>query len=210
MIIIADDTFVERHKFHDIGYLNEGNYLEICKVFSVIKTTELSELVKLLPQCELFCNHKSLQLYNAAAMALNTEDNVKYRESLLIKIAQSNIPHVEFSRGLETNFEAKKIDKDLFYTNLKALLDYYIENKRIEERILFFGENFQEMEKLSIIKNMMAAIREMPLDDFVGNASIENGLAILYPAQKTTEVIERWRNDKFSKSDIIREINNKI
>ena len=46
MIIIVDDTFVDRHNFHDIRYLNEDKYVHVCNVYSKIKTTELSLLVK--------------------------------------------------------------------------------------------------------------------------------------------------------------------
>ncbi|MBK7095609.1 MAG: hypothetical protein IPH57_11355 [Saprospiraceae bacterium] len=173
MVIIIDDTFIDRHKFHDIEYLKEARYQAICKVFSIVKTTEISQIIRLLPDCNVFCNHKTLQLYNNSGLPLNIEDNTKYRESLLNHIGQSSIQRIEFSRGLETNYETKKIDKDLFYTNLKPFLDYQIENNIFEPKIIFWGNNFQEKERLTIIQNMLLQIRMVNIQEFQNNSAIK-------------------------------------
>ena len=110
MIIIVDDTFIDRHKYHDVSYLNETKYANICTVYTLVKTIDLASLVKQLSGCQLFCNHKTLQLFNAESKALNIEDNSKNREALINKVIQLNLPRVEFSRGLETNYEAKNKD----------------------------------------------------------------------------------------------------
>jgi len=65
MIIIFDDTFIDRHKYHDVSYLNENKYANICKVYTIVKTIDLASLVNQLSGCQLFCNHKTLQLFNA-------------------------------------------------------------------------------------------------------------------------------------------------
>lgn len=210
MVIIIDDTFVDRYKFHDIEYLNEKQYQEICKVFSIVKTTEISQIIKLLPRCSVFCNHKTLQLFNNAGFPLNIEDNTKYRESLLNNIGQSPIHRIEFSRGLETNYETKKIDKELFYTNLKPFLDYHLGNNRIEPKILFWGPNFQEQERLTIIKNMLIQIRMVNISEFQKNTAIKKGLGILYPENDVKKIVERWIESQFSKNEIIQEINKNI
>ncbi len=138
MIIIVDDTFIDRYKFQNVDYLKESRYTDVCNILSLIKTTELAALVNMIPKCKLFCNHKTLQLYNREGKALNVGENSKYRETLLNEVSKEKILRIEFSRGLETNFEVKKIDKDLFYSNLKSFLDYYIDNKKVEEKILFW------------------------------------------------------------------------
>lgn len=210
MVIIIDDTFIDRHKFHDIEYLKEEQYQAICKVFSIVKTTEISQILKLLPDCSVFCNHKTLQLYNNAGLPLNIEDNTKYRESLLNNIKQSSIQRIEFSRGLETNYETKKIDKDLFYTNLKPFLDYQIEINILETKILFWGNNFQEKERLTIIQNLLIQIRMVSIHEFKNNSAIIKGLSVLYSQQDITKTIERWVNSQLSKNEIIQEINKNL
>jgi hypothetical protein len=210
MVIIIDDTFIDRHKFHDIEYLKEERYQAICKVFSIVKTTEISQIIRLLPDCKIFCNHKTLQLYNNSGLPLNIEDNTKYRESLLNNIGHSSIQRIEFSRGLETNYETKKIDKDLFYTNLKPFLDYHLENNIFESKIIFWGNNFQEKERLTIIQNMLLQIRMVNIQEFQHNSAIKIGLSVLYPKQDITKTIERWINSQLSKNEIIQEINKNI
>ncbi len=210
MIIIADDTFIDRYKFHDVDYLNEPNYSKVCKLLYKIKTIDIEDIEKRLPFCEFFCNHKTLQLYDVNDHALDNDNNRIQRENLLNKVTLANIQRIEFSRGLETNIEVKKIDKDLFYSNLKAFLDFFIEKNEIEPKILFWGENFKERERMSIIQMMLIQIRMLSIDAFLTNAEIIKGLHILYPQQNAKEIIERWRKIQLTKSDIITEINNQI
>ena len=210
MIIIVDDTFIDRHKYHDVSYLKDAKYSNICTVYTKVKTIDLSSLVKQLSGCQLFCNHKTLQLYNIEGNALNIEDNSKNREALINKVTQLNIPRVEFSRGLETNYEAKKIDKDLFYSNLKSLLDYFITNNSIEPKILFWGDSFKEKEILAFIQKMMNEIRITEVNNFKTNTVIKEGLNILYPQLTNEQVIDRWVAKQLNKNEIVREINNQI
>lgn len=210
MVIIVDDTFIDRHKFHDIEYLNESRFQKICKIFTIIKTMEIKQILESLTYCKVFCNHKTLQLYNNAGIPLNIEDNTKYRETLLNKVEHSSIQRIEFSRGLETNYETKKMDKDLFYTNLRPFLDYQIEKNIIEPKILFWGNNFKEKERLTIIQNMLMQIRMVNINEFQNNSAIIKGLSILYPEQDLTKSIERWIVSQLSKNEIIEEINKTI
>ena len=210
MIIIVDDTFIDRHKYHDVSYLNETKYANICTVYTLVKTIDLASLVKQLSVCQLFCNHKTLQLFNTESKALNIEDNSKNREALINKVIQLNLPRVEFSRGLETNYEAKKIDKDLFYSNLKSLLDYFINNNTIEPKILFWGDSFKEQEKLFLIQRMMIEIRITSIENFKTNPIIKEVLNILYPQLTYEQVIDVWVTKQFNKNEIVREINNQI
>ncbi|MBL0065536.1 MAG: hypothetical protein IPP38_11105 [Bacteroidetes bacterium] len=210
MIIIVDETFIDRHKYHEVSYLNDIKYANLCTVYTMVKTIDLASLVKQLSGCQLFCNHKTLQLFNAEGNALNIEDNSKNREALINKVTQLNIPRVEFSRGLETNYENKKIDKDLFYYNLKSLLDYFINNNSIEPKILFWGNSFKEKEKLDFIQKLMIEIRITELENFKTNRVIKYGLDFLYPKLTNEQVIDRWVKKKLNKNEIVKEINNQI
>ena len=207
MVIIVDDTFINRYKFHDIEYLKAEQYQKVCKIFTIVKTTEIVQILQSLPHCKVFCNHKTLQLYNNAGIPLSIKDNTKYRESLLNKVEQSSTQRIEFSRGLETNYETRRIDKDLFYTNLKPFLDYFVDNNIVESKILFWGKNFKERERLTIIQNMLLQIRMINIDEFLDNSSIIAGLSILYPEQDLKKTIERWIDSQLSKNEIIQEIN---
>jgi len=210
MIVIVDDTFIDRHKFHDVSFLEKGIYKEICSVFPKIKTTDLPSLTDKLADCKLFCYHKTLQLYSEEGNPLGNDDNIAHRERLINKALNLKIRKIEFSRGLETNFLVKQIDKDLFYSNLKSFLDYFIQYEKVEERILFYGPDFEEQEKLSIIQNMMMRIRSMDIDAFENDEIIEKGISLLYPYEPHNIVLERWIKSHLSKNDIIKEINNQI
>lgn len=210
MIIIVDDTFIDRHKYHDVNYLSETKYANICTVYTMVKTIDLLSLVKQLSGCQLFCNHKTLQLFNAEGKVLDIENNSKNREALINKVTQLNIPRVEFSRGLETNYETKKIDKDLFYSHLKSLLDYFINNNSIEPKILFWGNSFKEKEKLAFIQKMMIEIRITELGNFKNNTVIKDGLDILYPELTNDQVIDIWVEKQLNKNEIVQKINNQM
>ena len=210
MIIIVDDTFIDRSKYNDICYLKEPKYTSICTIYSIIKTTDLFSLVKQLSNCPLFCHHKTLQLFNTKKEPLNIKDNTTNRDTLINKVSQLNIERIEFSRGLETNYKTNKIDKYLFYTNLKPFLDYFIETNTIEPKILFWGESFKEKEKMLIIQKMMMQVRRISLEQFKENLEIEEGLNILYPNQSNEKIIEEWISKQLSENEIILTINNQI
>ncbi len=206
MIIIADETF-DSNKSRDMSYLQDEKYKRVCEIHIEIKTTELRSLIEKIALCKLFCNHKTLQLYNTEKMPLNIEDNTRYRESLLNKVKKAGVPRIEFSGGLETNFYQKQIDKSLFYVNLKAFLNHYIDKNIIETKILFLGEDYREVERLSIINKMFMQIRILKIEHFTTDNDIKEGLKILYPEEDYSKIIERWRKKNVAKNEIIREIN---
>ncbi|MFZ4412586.1 MAG: hypothetical protein ACOYOV_05850 [Bacteroidales bacterium] len=210
MIIIVDDTFDNKHNSGNVKLLNLEEYNDICHIYSRLSNLNIITLVKKLDECELFCNHKSLQIFNKQGNALNEKDNVEIRNSLYNRVELNNIPRIEFSRDLSTNFVARTIDKQLFYSNLKSFLDYYKINNIVETKILFWGENFKDNEKLSIIQNLMFHVRMTEIENFNNNKFIKEGINILFPLSSIEEIIEKWKQDKVSKNEIIREINHKI
>ncbi|HAS43557.1 MAG TPA: hypothetical protein DCS93_23965 [Microscillaceae bacterium] len=209
MIIILDDTFIERHKFNEVDYLQQTPYVEICTIHTEIKTTDLGSLVKTLSQYSLFCYHKTLQLLDAQGKSLNNENNLRSRENLVKKVQDLNIPMIEFSRGLETRFENKQINKDLFYTHLRVLLDYFMNHQQIELKTLFWGADFENVEKMTQVKYLMTQVRLTSLDSLSENESILQGIALIYD-KDATEIVEAWKTKQFSTNDIINEINQQI
>lgn len=210
MIIILDDTFIDRHKFHNVEFLEEDKYKQVCLVYSCLKTTEINNLIKNQSKFDFFGYHKSLQLYNNNSAPLNFEENTRYREILLNKVSTRNISKVEFSRGLETIYESKKIDKDLFYRNLKGFLDYFIKFNNIEPRILFWGLDFQKKENMSVVQKALIQIRLNKIDDFKNNSLIISGIDLIYGENSSKNIINEWVNDSLSKNEIIKKINKKI
>lgn len=210
MIVILDDTFIERHKFHDIEYLNTDKYIHVCTIVTRLKTTEINKLLKNHLQIEFFGYHKSLQLYNNEDIPLKVEENTKFREVLLNNVSKENIDKVEFSRGLETIYDSNKIDKDLFYTNLKAFLDYFIEYNRIEPKVLFWGVNFQKLERIAAIQKALIQMRLTHLENFINNPSITKGLDLIYGENRSKVILSEWLKNNRSKNDIVKIINEKI
>lgn len=207
MIFILDDQF-ELDMIHGKEYLNEVKYQRVCKIFTKIKTIELSQIIKDkdLDNCKLFCNHKTLKIYDLENNPVALEENLKYRESLLNKIDQKHIQRVEFSGGLESNPGTNKISRKEFYKNLKQFLDYYLEKGHIELKILYFGVNFKKQEKLKIIDNLCRLIKNVDIDKYCENREIIDGLNYIYEKKDIKKIIEGWTNSQKSKNDIITEI----
>lgn len=188
MIIIVDDT--SNSKF---DFLNENKYVQRCTLFKIVNLKELEEKIN---DCELFCIHRSI---DNRVEAIN-----------LFKVNKKNIPIIVFTDGQDTNIETNTIRKNLFYSNLKNFLDYYLENQIVETKILYFGVNYKVRDKFTKIQNMFVEIRMNSEDSFINNSSIKEGLSLLYPGISTEEIIESWLKLQLSQSAIIKEINNQI
>lgn len=210
MLIILDDTFVDRHKHHNTDYLWSEKYKNVCKIYSELKTQNINQLLNENQNIRFLGTHKSLQLFNVNGKPLNIEDNSNFREVLLRKLLEKNPLQIEFSGGLETNFDSKKIDKELFYSNLKSFLDYYINNNKIELRILFWGEEFEKIEKMLLLQKMMIQMRIVAISDFKNNSVIKRGVDMVYGKNKSKDIINGWIERNFSANEILVKINNKI
>jgi hypothetical protein len=210
MIIIVDDTFNERHKYNDVSYLCFDNYKQVCKVYEKPFNTELRTIVEELSNCNLFCNHRTLKIINIQGIELKSDEITEIKRNLFHKISSLNIPRIEFSRDLHTNIEAKTIDKNLFYTNLKSFLDFYIVNHIIELKILFYGENFTDIEKLTLVDKIIDEILKVDFSEFKSNQLIINGLNIIFPNKTAELIIDIWFKKEFSKKEIIQFINENI
>jgi len=211
MIIIIDDTFDTRDNFNEVNYLAEEKYKQICKVYDKPTIKDFKEIIKYLQSdCKLFCNHRSLKLFTDNGSKIMSEDALKTKQSLFQEVASSKIPRIEFGRDMHTNYEAKTIDKNLFYSNLKHFLDFFITSNSIELKILYYGENFHEMEKLTLLDKVMDEIIQVDFSEYRSNQLIKTGLNTLFPNKTADEIIEIWRRKEFSKKEIIQFINENL
>jgi hypothetical protein len=208
MILILDDSFTDRKKYQDLTYLEDVKYKDIFDIYEIIKPTDIIQIVSKISASKLVCNHKTLQLFDNGNNALNDKMNLELRENLLTKISKLGIPRIEFSRGLETNYESNKIDKELFYHNLRHLLDHFIEKGEIELKILFWGKNYKIAERLGLVQKMLTEIRNTNIVDFVNNETIILGIHAVYYVDNPESIISYWKEKGFSKNNIIDEINN--
>jgi hypothetical protein len=208
MIIILDDSLSDRKKYQNLSYLEDEKYAGIFKIYEIIKPIHVNKIIVEISNSKLVCNHKTLQLFDNNNSALNDTMNLNIRENFLTRVFSMGIPRVEFSRGIESNFEYKKIDKELFYSNLKFLLDYYLENNDIELRILFWGANYKTAERLNFVQKMLWEIRNLNIENFENSEIIIRGLSLIYNTDNPTQIISKWIGKGFSKNNIIDEINN--
>jgi hypothetical protein len=111
---------------------------------------------------------------------------------------------------MHSNFKAKTLDKDVFYSNLKSFLDNYMDTKKMELKILFYGENYAELEYLSAINRMMDEINFSNSIDFKNNELILTGIRLVFPDREPLDIVEEWMNKGLSKKEIITIINNQI
>jgi hypothetical protein len=210
MILILDDTFIDRHKYTNVAFLEESSYKNICKVLSVVKPAQLEEMANEIPSCELFCNHKTLQLFDNAGEPLSLESNTKRKEGLVNLSLANGIPRLEFSKGLDTDLSNLKIDKDLFYENLKDFLDHYITENAIEIKIFFYGKKYQEHERITAIQKALSEIRVIDIENYEKNAIIFNGISVLYGEKETFRILKEWQINQTSKNEIVNQINLKL
>lgn len=207
MIIILDDTFDIIQKDHDLSYLQNILYMNICKVYSKPTMKDFRDILGNIGECKMLCNHKSLRLCNNNGEYINGEKAI---HNFYTKMTDNNIKRIEFGRDIHTNIKANTLDKYLFYSNLKPFIDYYYTNKQMETKILFYGENYIEIERLSIINKLIDEITELDINKYVNSQYIQNGLELLFPTQDKELIIGRWRKKKLSKKSISELINNEI
>ncbi len=207
MIIILDDTFNERHKYNDVSFLKIEKYKAACKIYEKPMMKDFKDFIAGVYEIDLLCNHKSLKLFNNNYQVIDGKEAI---ENLFLQLKDKSISRIEFSLDMQQNIMAKTLKKDVFYSNLKPFLENYIENRHIELKILFYGENYNDIERLSLIDRMMDEINVSEYNEFINNASILDGLKILFLDKKPEDIISDWSKNELSKKEIITLINSKI
>jgi hypothetical protein len=132
------------------------------------------------------------------------------KENFIRRIDLLKIERIEFGRDLHTNFSAKTIDKNLFYTNLKSFLDFYISNNVLDLKFLYYGENYEEIEMMTLIDKVIDEIRSIDVSEFRHNQLIHDGLKSLFSSENPIDIIENWNKKGFSKKEIIHILNENL
>ena len=203
MILILDDTENLRNRF-DIEFLFEGKYKQTCQLIDKKPySREIMQLAQNLTNFKIICHHRSLRIKKEKGNNTSDEDISKLKESFIHLINEKKIKRIEFGRDMHTNFSAKTIDKKLFYTNLKSFIDFYISNNKLELRILYYGENYEEIEKMTLIDKLIDEVRITDVSNFKNNQLIHDGLKILFPDKEPLNIIKKWNNKELRKKDSV-------
>lgn len=207
MIIILDDTFDQRQKYHDVSYFSEEKYKDICTVHEYPTLLVFKNVIQELDNIQLICNHRSLRLFNREKNVIDGKEAIK---NLFNQIDTKSILRLEFGRDMHSNFDAKTLDKDLFYTNLKPFLDNYLATKEIELKILFYGINYKELERMTQIDLFLNKINLVEIKDFKNNKAILDGVKLVFPNENPHNIIDNWIDRNLSKKQIRDLINTQI
>jgi hypothetical protein len=207
MIVILDDTFSVMQKYSDVSFLTDEKYRNVCLIFDRPTKKNFRNLVVDFKSIHLLCNHRSLKLFNENQDIIDGKEAI---QNFLLQAQSENVPRLEFGRDMHSNYKAKTLDKDVFYSNLKSFLDNYLGTKKMELKILFYGENYAELEYLSAIDRMMDEISFSNLIDFKNNELILLGIRLVFPDRDPLGILEEWTNKGLSKKEILTIINNQI
>jgi hypothetical protein len=207
MIVILDDTFNARHKYSDVSFLEDEKYRNVCIVIDSPTKKDFRNIVGEFKNIHLLCNHRSLKLFNDDQDIIDGKQAI---QNLFIQAQSENVLRLEFGRDMHSNFKAKTLDKDVFYTNLKSFLDNYMDTKQIELKILFYGKNYEELEYLSAIDKMMDEINFSNSINFKNNELILKGIRLVFPDREPLDIVSEWMNKGLIKKEIITIINNQI
>lgn len=207
MIIVLDDTFEQRLNYNDVSYLSDEKYKDICTVYDYPTMPAFKNIIQDLDNIQLICNHRSLRLFNRDKNVIDGKEAIK---NIFNKTDSKNIIRLEFGRDMHSNFDAKTLDKDLFYTNLKSFLDNYLATKEIELKILYYGINYKELERITHINLVLNKINFVEIDDFKKDKAILDGVKLVFPEEDPIIVIDKWKEQGLNKKQIKYLINNQI
>jgi hypothetical protein len=207
MILIFDDTFEIRYKFNDVSYLQLDIYKEKCTIYEKPTIEDFRRISSTPSLFKLLFTHRSLRLFDKDGNIVNGAEVI---ENFKKTMQSNNITKIDFGRDTVTNYTAKTLEKNFFYTNLKPFLDNYIENSVIELKILFYGENYLEIEKLTFIDKVISRIDEIDIEMFYKDTIILEGIQLIFSESSVSEVINDWIKKGLNKKEIRQIINNKI
>jgi len=197
MILILDDTFLYRHKFNDVSYLDEERYKKVCFLLEKPTKKDFKILTSEKEKYKLLCFHRSLQLYNEKGEGFPSDTTKNFYNQFNQKIV--------FGRDITTNYNARTIDKNLFYNNLKIFLDYYIENGKIEIEILFYGEKFETIKRMTLADKIIDLI--LISENADGNNDLISLLNLFFQRNDSKKIINDWVAKRLTKKEIIDQIN---
>lgn len=210
MILILDDTDNLRNRFN-IEFLLQDRYKQLCQLIDKKPySRDIMQLAQNLSTYKVVCHHRSLKILREEGNKSSDEDILTMKENFIRRIDLLKIERIEFGRDLHTNFSAKTIDKNLFYTNLKSFLDFYISNNVLDLKFLYYGENYEEIEMMTLIDKVIDEIRSIDVSEFIHNQLIHDGLKSLFSSENPIDIIENWNKKGFSKKEIIHILNENL
>jgi hypothetical protein len=207
MVVILDDTFDARYKYSDVSFLEDEKYRNVCLILERPTKKDFRNIVSDFKNVNLLCNHRSLRLFNDDHDVIDGKEAI---QNLFLQTQSENVSRLEFGRDMHSNFKAKTLDKDVFYTNLQPFLNNFIATNQIELKILFYGKNYGEIEYLSAIDKMMDEINFTEIDCFKNNTLILEGIRLMFPNKEPSDIVDEWKNKGLSKKEIITQINNQL
>ncbi len=210
MILILDDTEKLRERF-DIEFLYDKEFKQACQLIDKKPySRDIMQLAQNLNSFKIVCHHRSLRIQKEEENNSSDEDISKMKGNFIRTIDERKIERIEFGRDMHTNFSARTIDKNLFYANLKSFIDFYISNNVLELKILYYGENYKEIEMMTLIDKVIDEIRSTDISEFKNNQLIHDGLRSLFPFENPIDIIENWNKKELCKKEIIHILNENL
>ena len=204
MIYLIDDTLEIQLSKKIIGETFKGDFQSILKVYEKPKISDLKYIVENLEGLKLICYHKSFRLFNSEGNLVFGSD---FKRNFLNRLQEMNIPKVEFSGDVHTNFGSKTIDKTLFYNNF----EYFLNNIKITGDFsfekLFYGKSSNHIRKLEAASKIIDYITFDGVDSLKNNSEVLSLFEIVFPKLDPIETIKKWENGNFSKNEIYKAIN---
>lgn len=205
MFVILDDTFIERHKFSDIGYLSESPYTDLVKIFTHPTLGDFRTILD--KEIKFIGKHRSLVLFN------NREEKIdapKAIENFMLQVSDKKVLSIEFGRDMHTNYSQRSIDKNVFYQNFKFFLDDYLDKGKCNLKILYYGLNYNKQEKLELANKLMNKLYILDSNEYSTNSEVIEYVSLIFEEQTPKEVLENWDYNNLSLAEIIKLVNKKL
>ncbi|AMR32717.1 hypothetical protein A0256_15445 [Mucilaginibacter sp. PAMC 26640] len=159
MIYLIDDNRREQQKEYGCDFLTDTDLLSFFKIVSkIIVGTDITYLKD--STCILI--HNSFPDFNASGEAISAQTNIY--ESILTLAGEKTIPVVIFTNSiLDLDYNKSeavnisRINKRLFYSNLKDFLYHFKETGNAEFKILTYGKSFIAQD-LSLISAQISSL----------------------------------------------------
>jgi hypothetical protein len=158
MILILDDTFVEREADYPTDFLLQEEYKNVINIHTQIKGSEINTFESKITDATCIACHRTIKFYGNSGNVLSQEKNIHFFDKLESFINNSCKPYISFSgSNIHTKLIGENnlaINKRQFYFNLQNFADYLIDNQQVELRTLTYGKNWLGYELSGIQSNI--------------------------------------------------------
>ncbi len=164
MILIFDDTFDERKADYPVNFLTQDKYVNVIKIYSTILGNQINQFESMIKGASCIACHRTIKFYGNSGNTLSKDLNIKIFDKLESFINQSKKPYISFSgSNIMTKFLGDyriAINKRQFYINLQNFADSFIENEKIEFKVLSYGKNWIGYELGTIQSNLFYILEQ--------------------------------------------------